>query len=727
MSMGDEKQGEMRSSMMLFGLLIRRIFDEEKSKLLQRLEDANTEITELKKVRNEDAKANEKVVSIFASQKQNWLRERYGLRLQIEALMKELRNIEKRKRKILSEMQERLNEKECLVESKEKAVEEEKRKCEELEERLVKAEKEVQDLRETQERDVQEHSSELWRQKKTFLELASSQRQLEAELSRANKQIEAKGLELEDLSLEIIKMRNDMEQKDRILAVMMKKSKLDMTEKQMALLKETKKKQDEEEVKKWRTNSKSRKNERRSLRSMFAFEATSKPKTNSVPSITHIEHLELNKDPDVIPEIMDSYSVGDFNELGVDEIAKKHENLIFGEEELCIRVVGKNREIELGEFTNHMKLKDEKVEALCLHLMNSELESKRLRSCIEGLSQEMSQLRHENTQLEGMINRSGEESVSLRKQEFKTQPRSLIPHKNSTSCRRKNTKPEAREEREKEFRSREFSRENATEKGRESYSPDELRHLTLKAAQSDAEEGSENERLLPENERTKREKANVKESKSLTKSNSTSNPPWRMDLHALGISYKIKRLKQQLMMLERYIGKPESQEIGKNSSETGKRALLLLITLLNKQVTRYQSLQEKIDDLCKRMHVNEPEKTSGKFRENGEAKTSLEHFLDETFQLQRYIVATGQKLMEIQSKIASGLVEVLVGIITTESSSSTSSFDPERFAESIKSLFQEVQRGLEVRISRSIGDLEGTLAREGMIHLKRRGDMELRV
>ncbi|XP_023645678.1 trichohyalin isoform X2 [Capsella rubella] len=700
MSMGDEKQGEMRSSMMLFGLLIRRIFDEEKSKLLQRLEDANTEITELKKVRNEDAKANEKVVSIFASQKQNWLRERYGLRLQIEALMKELRNIEKRKRKILSEMQERLNEKECLVESKEKAVEEEKRKCEELEERLVKAEKEVQDLRETQERDVQEHSSELWRQKKTFLELASSQRQLEAELSRANKQIEAKGLELEDLSLEIIKMRNDMEQKDRILAVMMKKSKLDMTEKQMALLKETKKKQDEEEVKKWRTNSKSRKNERRSLRSMFAFEAT---------------------------KIMDSYSVGDFNELGVDEIAKKHENLIFGEEELCIRVVGKNREIELGEFTNHMKLKDEKVEALCLHLMNSELESKRLRSCIEGLSQEMSQLRHENTQLEGMINRSGEESVSLRKQEFKTQPRSLIPHKNSTSCRRKNTKPEAREEREKEFRSREFSRENATEKGRESYSPDELRHLTLKAAQSDAEEGSENERLLPENERTKREKANVKESKSLTKSNSTSNPPWRMDLHALGISYKIKRLKQQLMMLERYIGKPESQEIGKNSSETGKRALLLLITLLNKQVTRYQSLQEKIDDLCKRMHVNEPEKTSGKFRENGEAKTSLEHFLDETFQLQRYIVATGQKLMEIQSKIASGLVEVLVGIITTESSSSTSSFDPERFAESIKSLFQEVQRGLEVRISRSIGDLEGTLAREGMIHLKRRGDMELRV
>lgn len=122
--------------------------------------------------------------------------------------------------------------------------------------------------------------------------------------------------------------------------------------------------------------------------------------------------------------------------------------------------------------------------------------------------------------------------------------------------------------------------------------------------------------------------------------------------------------------------------------------------------------------------MNDPEKISGKTKANGETKTSLEHFLDETFQLQRYIVATGQKLMEIQSKIASGFVEVLVGLITTESSTSSSSFDPERFAESIKSLFQEVQRGLEVRISRIIGDLEGTLAREGMIHLKRRGYME---
>ncbi|RID40791.1 hypothetical protein BRARA_J00810 [Brassica rapa] len=652
MSMGDEKQCcEMKNKMMLLALLIRRIFDEEKGNLLQRLEDANREITELKKLRNQDAKANEKVVSIIASQKQNWLKEKYRQRLQVEALMRELRNMEKRKRTSLSELQERLKEKDGLVQSKDKEIEEEKLKRQEVEEKLVKSEKEVQELREMKERDVKEHSSELWRQKKTFLELASSQRQLEAELSRANKQIDAKRHEVEDLSLEMVKMRKDVEAKDRILAVLLKKSKLDIAE-MHTLLMEAKMKQDEDEAKSWRSNSKSR----RSLRSMFAFETT---RANGV--------------------------------------ARKRENMSFGEEDFCIRVIGKKQEIEIGVLPEH-----EKIEALCLHLMNSELESNRLRSCIEGHSQEMSQSRHNK---EGLVSQRVEESVAMRKQHFKTQLKSFLSHKNNTSYRRKNTKAEELQVQERVFGPKEGSKEHATEKGRESYSPDELRHLTLKAAQSDAEEESEKDILLPENG-----KADGKE-ESESQPSSTNNPPWRMDLHALGVSFKIKRLRQQLMMLERYIGKQESQEIDKiSSSDTGKRALLLLITLLNKQVTRYQSLQEKIDGICKKMHVNDT------------GKTSLEHFLDETFQLQRYIVATGQKLMEIQSKITSGFVEVLVGFITTESSSTSSSFDPERFAESIRSLFQEVQRGLEVRISRIIGDLGGTLAREGMIHLKRRDD-----
>ena len=99
-------------------------------------------------------------------------------------------------------------------------------------------------------------------------------------------------------------------------------------------------------------------------------------------------------------------------------------------------------------------------------------------------------------------------------------------------------------------------------------------------------------------------------------------------------------------------------------------------------------------------------------RTKEETKT-LEHFLEETFHLQRYMVATGQKLMEIQSKIASGFAEA------GEKLDGSASFDMKQFADSVRTLFRDVQRGLEVRIARIIGDLEGTLARDGIIHLRK--------
>lgn len=107
------------------------------------------------------------------------------------------------------------------------------------------------------------------------------------------------------------------------------------------------------------------------------------------------------------------------------------------------------------------------------------------------------------------------------------------------------------------------------------------------------------------------------------------------------------------------------------------------------------------------------QRDSNTARRKGDTKT-LEHFLEETFQLQRFIVVTGQKLIEVQSRIASGFVE-----LTEELDNQTVSLDKQKFADGIKTLFQEVQRGIEVRIARIIGDLEGTLACEGMIRWKR--------
>lgn len=71
--------------------------------------------------------------------------------------------------------------------------------------------------------------------------------------------------------------------------------------------------------------------------------------------------------------------------------------------------------------------------------------------------------------------------------------------------------------------------------------------------------------------------------------------------------------------------------------------------------------------------------------------------------MQRCIVATGQKLVEIQSRMVSGFAGV------TKEMEESSGIDTNRFADSIRNLFQEVQRGLEIRTARIIGDLEGTV------------------
>lgn len=69
--------------------------------------------------------------------------------------------------------------------------------------------------------------------------------------------------------------------------------------------------------------------------------------------------------------------------------------------------------------------------------------------------------------------------------------------------------------------------------------------------------------------------------------------------------------------------------------------------------------------------------------------------------------------MEIQTKITTGFVAVAGEL------EKSAGFDVNRFADSIKNLFQETQRGLEVRIARIIGVLEGTMACDGMIRLRR--------
>lgn len=94
-----------------------------------------------------------------------------------------------------------------------------------------------------------------------------------------------------------------------------------------------------------------------------------------------------------------------------------------------------------------------------------------------------------------------------------------------------------------------------------------------------------------------------------------------------------------------------------------------------------------------------------------EQTAAQELYLIETFQLQRYVVATGQKLMALQRRNLSTL------------GASDNEFAPpavlniRESVENAKSHLREIQRIVEVWIARLIGDLEGTLARKGILHV----------
>ncbi|XP_065879823.1 uncharacterized protein [Euphorbia lathyris] len=685
----------LQGSAQLLGLLVWRIQREgENSELQRKLLTAEKEIKELKQMRREDAKANEKVVSIFASQEQIWLTERKKLRQHIGGLMNEFRVHQTRKNETISEMNAKLNEMEMLLESKHKAENV-------LEEKLRNAENVAEELRQTAKREAQEYSTDLWKHKTAFLELVSNQRQLEAELGRALRQLEANRQEIESvlekkeeavllaqkLSIEIIKTRNDLEQKDKILSAMLRKCKLDTAEKQILLkevkLSKAKKKQAEVETEKWRAVSES-KHQRNSLRNMFArpnSRADDPPiargSSQTPDCVLEYENPEFRNDAQAFTPLSGYYSPEINGELAN---VKRLEGWVQAEAEKYSDTIEKRHHSEIDAFAEQLRLKDEKLEAFRWRMLSMEIESKRILARVEGLNKDMSQLRNENMKLESLLFHS-QEAFNALKQQLRPQI-AYVSVDDDVSV----DKIVDIQSTEKDEETKAHSLQTSQEKD------EEVKNVS--PAHVDAVEKSHSP------------------SQTLIKA---SNSLWRMDLQALGVSYKIKRLKQQLLMLERLTGKQESVEQTENNGGSKEvRGFDLLMSLLNKQISRYQSLQSKIDELCKRMHDNDIDRSrrdSGSLRTKGETKT-LEHFLEETFQLQRYMVATGQKLMEVQSKIASGLVGV------PEELDKSVSFDTNRFAENIRSLFQEVQRGLEVRIARIIGDLGGTLTCEGMIRMR---------
>ncbi|GJU46575.1 hypothetical protein Tco_1203841 [Tanacetum coccineum] len=74
------------------------------------------------------------------------------------------------------------------------------------------------------------------------------------------------------------------------------------------------------------------------------------------------------------------------------------------------------------------------------------------------------------------------------------------------------------------------------------------------------------------------------------------------------------------------------------------------------------------------MHKNDQDASSGRSIAAKSKDETLEHFLEETSQLQRYIVATGQKLIVINSKVGTAFVGIPVD-------AAAASFDMKIFAD----------------------------------------------
>ena len=303
---------------------------------------------------------------------------------------------------------------------------------------------------------------------------------------------------------------------------------------------------------------------------------------------------------------------------------KQLEGWVRSEAEKYVTFIEQRHHLDIDAFAEQMRLKDEKLEAFRWRLMSMELESKRLQSHVEGLNQDMSQLRQKNVKLEALLMSREEELTSLNEQltlhlsplifpktNFNSSPPDPHLSHDAVWSKVKIIKRKLGEE-EQETKTSTVEISEEMEDAKEEDSPFVNRSRETILTVQSPEKEFEEEKVAPlcpspiqeQHASSPKQVDIVEKVASVGQSSSKkNNTPWKMDLHALGVSYKIKRLKQQLVMLERLTGKQESggDRESDDRGQLGIKGFLLLMFLLNKQVSRCQSLQEKIDDLCKRM------------------------------------------------------------------------------------------------------------------------------
>ncbi|CAL4949301.1 unnamed protein product [Urochloa decumbens] len=799
--------------------------------LREKLAALERETEELRLRRAEDARANEKVAGIFASHEQRWLAERKSLRRQVHAVVAAARARDAKREAEAVELTRRLEEQRDAAAAA-------------MEQEIQRREVAAEEVRERAAKEAAEHAAELRKHKAAFVELASAQRQLEADLSRAARVADSAEAEVgeamkrrdeaaaaaAELSAEAARLRRDAEHKDKILSAMLRKSKIDMEDREM-LVREVKmckarRKQAELEADRWRkmweSGSRPGAHRRGSSRSSAARSAAAEGCSDKLlaadaaaageTKIVFVDHVEGDgrKEKDrhrqapakelTTIECVDRYASHVDDKPAVEEYQGLQEWFQM-ETEKYTAMIKHRHAAEVEAFTEQLRLKDEKLEAFRWRAVSTDVEAARLRSRIQDLEERLAQHKKHAAALEALLLDREEESRALKDQLEALQAKAL----GAAICAAAGDEDDDDDDDAAGDRCipcspvnihRTLSGEadgpspgSPRTKLNEPPSPDghkvfdveaaeaalvvPVRELALAAAatrveherhdatarrsfRSEIEEFSEEKEVCtdPGNAR-----AQARTSSSHSQEATSSElalvvvpppppPPeqqkgsaaWKTDIHALAVSYKIKRLKQQLLVLEKLAaaeGKEKEEaaaaaaarssagEAGCSSSgsrlQQPRSRYQTMMNFLSKHVKRYQSLDDKIDDLCARME--ESKRSVGRERRRqgaGEqSSAALGQFLEETFQLQRFMVATGQKLLETQARISLGLSSSSRGGGSAGGGAGNDGVDMKRLMDVAGALLRDVQRGLEVRIARIIGDLEGTLTFHGILRTAR--------
>eukprot|EP00249_Psilotum_nudum_P034643 c53973_g1_i1 orf=2-1087(-) len=187
----------------------------EKIELLKNVSKIESEVQELKKRRNEDARANEKVARIFATQEQGWKNERKKLkqdlqnhRFELQKSWKEMSVLQQRmesadvlggndcnecsaKETLVMELKERLREQEFLMMATVEESKAEQQEKNELARKLETAEGVISELRDKLGKEVVERALESQKHQAILSEFKLKQRQAEMDFSRVFEEFES--------------------------------------------------------------------------------------------------------------------------------------------------------------------------------------------------------------------------------------------------------------------------------------------------------------------------------------------------------------------------------------------------------------------------------------------------------------------------------------------------------------------------------------------------------